>query len=88
LKFDFEYQSLQWETATQDQCEYLGKPAAEFLTGFYADIPTKSEFLTGLHSDIETKSEFLNGLYSDILTSVADPGCLSRIRIFSVPDPS
>jgi hypothetical protein len=67
--FSVRYQSLQWETAAQDECEYLGKPAAEFLTGFYANIPTKAEFLTGLHSDIETKPEFLSGLYSEFFTA-------------------
>ncbi len=40
----------------------------------------------GLSSDDEMPGQDMAGL-SKVIDSYADPGCLSRIRIFSIPDP-
>ncbi len=61
----------------------------EFLEG---NGGRRDEFLEGIQDGLkETNSRVLVVLSCSHLpfplTSVADPGCLSRIRIFSIPDP-
>jgi hypothetical protein len=59
----------------------------EYGTGFYpATRRNRDPYLTG--SVFSTQEGSVAGnLGRPEISSVADPGCLSRIRIFSIPDP-